>query len=231
MRTQTIATRFDAQELLAPPVDTDRLAGRPDGQWSGAAEPAGSGTSGRAPDGSGSNGCRPAPCHRHRSGGGSTRRGRATGQERKSVSASVGPGSAPAARPHGGSSSGPATDAGIRRGRADNDRRGRCSADRVGVGDPVRTGGLPDGRWARLTLTITVLAATVVVVASLIAPCRPAGTRRRHGRTRRHSVVDRDGGRAGSRPPRCHRRDQAVERHGQGALPIGVVLRVPASVG
>ena len=67
------------------------------------------------------------------------------------------------------------------------------------------------GRWARLALTLTVLAAVAVVTVSLTSG-RHRGDGRCHRRSGRHAVVDRHPGRTRSGSTGRDRGDQASER-------------------
>ena len=231
MRTQTIATRFDAQELLAPPVDTTGwLAG-----------PTGSGRERLN---------RLGPEHQgvHR-----------TGLDRTGVDQHPATAIDPEVdrRAEDGRPVRSGNRSARRSGRVRHLRRVRTEGRRPAPlrmrasGEAVQTTtevvaaaptesasvirsapeGYRIGRWARLTLTITVLAATVVVVASLIAPAGPQAlvdVTVAPGDTlwsiATEAAPDRD-------PRDVIDEIRQLNDMGSGALPVGVVLRVPASVG
>lgn len=227
MRMQTIATRFDAPELLAPPVDaTGWLTGPPVNEaqragWKGVdrqdveghpdttSEPA---TDRRA------DGRLPAATEKRRS---ADRSGRVRHQRRvrmetlRSAPLRRGrPATARLAAPEQSSAPGQAVS-------------GQVVSDQMAP-DRSAPQGYRMGRWARLTLTITVLAATVVVVASLITPASPRAlvdVTVAPGDTlwsiATQAAPDRD-------PRDVIDEIKQLNDMRSGVLPIGVVLRVPA---
>lgn len=212
MRTQTIAGLFDGRDLLSTPVD-------PTGWLAGPTVPA------RGSDGSPNGSATASPVGRKDATPTLDVSGRLADSRRD-----VRPGRRSARRP----------------GRARHLRRIRTEALRSEV---VRaeapaiapaiapavvqtaTEGYRMGRWARLALTITVVAATVVVVLTLAAGSPP------------RAMVDVTVGpgdtlwsiatqAAPERDPRAVIDEiRQLNNVPGGVLPIGVVLRVPASAG
>ena len=169
------------------------LAGRADGQRRDAAEPVPIRHIGRAPDRSDQR-VSTSSCHRDRPevDRRADRRPGRSGQGRLRAASRAGATSA------AGSHRGPRADpvgSCIRR-TALQIRRPKISRS-AGESASVTAESAPEGyqmgRWARLALTMTVLAAVVVVVVTHDRRLGAAGTGRCDGRTRGHPVVDCDG--------------------------------------